>query len=92
MEFILFMVGFAMVLVLILWMIFRPKKSQPAKKNKSQAKKLPPKVKTQAIAKSPINTEPDVPSDEFMKEIATELLKKNPQVVSHVVKQWLRKK
>lgn len=92
MAFILFMIGFAMVLVLILWMIFRPKKSQPAKKtNKNQAKKIPPKVKTQALVKSPTNTQPDVPSDEFMKEIATELLKKNPQVVSHVVKQWLRK-
>jgi hypothetical protein len=72
-------------------MNFRPKKSQPAKKTKSQAKKIPPKVKTQAIVKSPINTEPDVPSDEFIKEGATELLKKNPQIVSHVLKQWLQK-
>lgn len=91
MAFTLFMIGFAMVLVLILWMIFRPKKSKPAKKTKSKAKKIPQKVKTQAIVKSPVNTEPDVPSDEFMKVVATELLKKNPQIVSHVVKQWLRK-
>jgi len=90
MAFILFMIGFAMVLVLILWMIFRPRKSHP-KKTKSQAKKIPQKVKPQAIVKSPVKTEPDIPSDEFMKEVATELLKKNPQVVSHVVKQWLRK-
>ncbi len=91
MAFILFMIGFALVLMLILWVIFRPKKSKPTKKIKSHAKKIPPNVKTQAIVKSPENTEPDIPSDEFMKEVATELLKKNPQVVSHVVKQWLRK-
>ena len=72
-------------------MIFRPKKSKPTKKTKSQAKKLPPKLKKQAMVKSPIDTEPDAPSDEFMKVVATELLKKNPEIVSHVVKQWLRK-
>jgi flagellar biosynthesis/type III secretory pathway M-ring protein FliF/YscJ len=91
MAFILFMISFALVLVFILWMIFRPGKPQPTKKTKRQAKKIPPKVKTPATENSPLNTEPEAPSDEFMKEVATELLKKNPQVVSHVVKQWLRK-
>jgi hypothetical protein len=89
MAFTLFMIGFALVLVLILWMIFRPGKPQPAKKTKRQAKKIPPKVKIPATENSPINS--DGPSDDFMKVVATELLKKNPEIVSHVVKQWLRK-
>ena len=87
MEFILFMIGFAMVLVFILWMIFRPGKSKPAKKTKRKTKKTLPKTTTNAA----LNSESDVPSDEVMKKVATEILKKNPEVVSHVVKQWLRK-
>ena len=43
------------------------------------------------MVKSPIDTEPDAQSDEFIKIVATELLKKNPQIVSHMVKQWLQK-
>ncbi len=92
MAFILFMIGFALVLVLILWMIFRPKKPQPTKKTKRQPKKIPAKTKTPATEKAALNSEPEVPSDEYMKVIATELMKKNPEIVSHVVKQWLRKR
>jgi hypothetical protein len=47
------MIGFAMVLVLILWMVFRPQKSQTAKKTQIQAKKIPSKVKTQAHSEEP---------------------------------------
>ena len=68
------MIGFAMVLVLIFWMVFRPQKSQPAKNNNKSGKKTPSKVKTQAIVKSLVNTEPEVSSDEFMKVIATEIV------------------
>jgi hypothetical protein len=68
------MTGFAMVLVLIFWMVFRPQKSQPAKNNKKSCKKTTSKVKTQAIVKSLVNTEPEVSSDEFMKVIATEIV------------------
>jgi len=89
MAFTLFMIGFALVLVFILWMIFRPRKPQPAKKIKRQAQKIPPKVKTPAIENRPLNS--GVQDDEYMKVVATELMKKNPEIVSHVVKQWLRK-
>ena len=89
MAFTLFMIGFALVLVFILWMIFRPRKPQPAKKTKRQAQKKPPKVKAPAIENSPLNS--GVQDDEYMKVVATELMKKNPEIVSHVVKQWLRK-
>ena len=88
MTFILFMIGFAIVLFLIFWMIFRPGKSQPAKKTKRRTKKT--QAKTQTTTNTASKSEPEVPSDEDMKKIATELLKKNPEVVSHVVKQWLR--
>jgi len=43
-------------------------------KKTNSGKKIPSKVKTQAIVKSPVNTEPEVSSDEFMKEIATEIV------------------
>ena len=89
MAFILFMIGFAMILTLIIWMIFRTGKPKPAKKTKQRAKKSSTKAKI-ATSKA-LKSEPDLPSDEDMKKIATELLKKNPEVVSHVVKQWLRK-
>jgi|FLOH01.1.fsa_nt_gi hypothetical protein len=92
MAFILFMTGFALILALIIWIIFRPGKPPPSKKSKRQTKKIPPKGKTHTTANSPLNSESDVPSDELMKEIATELLKKNVKVVSHVVQQWLRDK
>lgn len=89
MAFTLFMIGFALVLVFILWMIFRPRKPKPTKKAKRQAQKIPPKVKTPAIENSPLNS--GVQDDEYMKVVAMELMKKNPEIVSHVVKQWLRK-
>ena len=89
MAFILFMIGFAMILTLILWMIFRTGKSNPAKKTKQRAKKTSSKART--ATNKALKSEPDLPSDEDMKKIATELLKKNPEVVSHVVKQWLKK-
>ena len=73
MAFTLFMIGFALVLVFILWMIFRPRKPQPTKKTKRQAKKIPPKAKTPAIESSTLNS--NVPNDEFMKVVATELMK-----------------
>lgn len=68
------MTRFAMVLVLIFWMVFRPPKSQPPKNNKKSCKKTSSKVKTQAIVKSLVNTEPEVSNDEFMKVIATEIV------------------
>ena len=90
MAFTLFMIVFALILVLILWLLFRPGKPQPVKKAKRQMKKMQPKGKPPTTTNSPLNAESDVPSDDHMKEIATELLKKNPKIVSHVVKQWLR--
>jgi hypothetical protein len=68
------MTGFAMVLVLILWIVSRPQKTQPAKNNKKSCKKTSSKVKTQAVVKRLVNTEPEVSSDEFMKVNATEIV------------------
>jgi hypothetical protein len=47
------MIGFAMVLVLILWMVFGSQKSQSSKKIKKSDKKIPLKVKTQAHSEEP---------------------------------------
>ena len=46
-----------MVLELILWMVFRPQKSHPAKKQQKVMQKTSSKTKTQAIVKSLVNTE-----------------------------------
>lgn len=86
MAFILFMTGFALILALILWLFFRQKKSRPSKKRKPSPKKIPQRKKGGIDSKSA----PTPVSSEEMRNNATELLKKNPEVVSQVVKQWLR--
>ena len=63
-----------MVLVLILWIVSRLQKTQPAKNNKKSYKKTSSKVKTQTVVKRLVNTEPEVSSDEFMKVNATEIV------------------
>jgi len=84
MAFILFMTCFALALILILWLIFRSGKSSPTKKIKS-----PPKKKSQ---KKKVDTTPVSPTGEQLRDNAIKLLKKNPKVVSQVVRQWLREK
>lgn len=92
MAFSLFMIAFAFLLTLILWVIFKPRKRQPAKKTKRQVKKIPAKKKPQPPINDPLNPKPVVPSQEFKRKVATELLKRNPDIVTQVVKQWLREK
>ncbi|MBT3921072.1 MAG: hypothetical protein HOF21_00695 [Nitrospina sp.] len=98
MKFILFMVAFALLLTFILWLIFRSEKPKPVKKTKKLAKKTsprknsPPKTTSPVKTNNPIDFEAEIPDEEMMKKVATELLKKNPEIVSYVVKQWLREK
>jgi hypothetical protein len=92
MEFIIFMIVFAFVLTFIFWLIFRSGKSQPSKKTIHKTKKLPPRKKTPTPAIIPLNPKPVIPSLEFKKKVATELLKRNPEIVTAVIKKWLREK
>lgn len=80
MKFILFMIAFALVLALIIWLIFR--------QNKIRTKKHKPKLKKVSQRKRE-KLKPATLTDKERKK-ATELLKKKPVVVSMVVKQWLR--
>jgi len=87
MTFFIFMIAFALLLTFILWLAFRPKKkTRPRKKNRTA--KTPKKTP----ANSPLNTKPVVPSEGFKKKVATELFKRNPDIVAAVIKQWLREK
>ena len=72
MAFILFMIGFAMVPVLILWVVFRLQKSQPTKKIVRQKNTL--KSKNTGHSEEPGKYRTEVSSDEFMKVIATEIV------------------
>lgn len=84
------MIGFALLLASIIWLILRINKTKPTKKKKRKTKKKLPTPKKITPTTNSANSEPDIPSDEDMKGVATELLKKNPKVVSYVVKQWIR--
>ncbi|MBT3366772.1 MAG: hypothetical protein HN472_01400 [Nitrospina sp.] len=91
-KFIIFMVVFALLLTLILWFIFRSGKNQPIKKLKKQTKKIPTKKKASLPASNPEKPKSVLSNEEVRRIIATELFKRNPEVVTHVVKQWLREK
>jgi flagellar biosynthesis/type III secretory pathway M-ring protein FliF/YscJ len=86
MEFIIFMVIFALLLTSILWQIFKPGKPKRQKKKLPTSKKVPPP------ASSPAKPKPVLSNEEVRRIIATELFKRNPEVVTQVVKQWLREK
>jgi flagellar biosynthesis/type III secretory pathway M-ring protein FliF/YscJ len=92
MKFIIFMVVFALFLAFSLWQVFKPGKRKPAKKLKRQAKKLPPSKKVAASASDPSKPKSVLSNAEVRRIIATELFKRNPDVVTHVVKQWLKEK
>lgn len=87
MAFFLFMVAFTCSLGFILWLIYRTKKPKVKKRTKLTSKKTPHAKKGNSQ-----KPEPTFPSDEQLRKNATELLKKNPEVVTYVVKQWLREK
>lgn len=82
MTFILFMIVLALFVILVFWLVFRPGSPQPAKKPKPSTKKV-----QRAIASKPA---PLPVTGEQLRNNAMKLLKKNPEVVSKVVKQWLR--
>ena len=88
MQFILLMTSFALALILILWLIFRSGKSRHSKKLKSRTKKIAQRKKGNRTLKP----EPISPTGEQLRDNATKLLKKNPEVVSQVIRQWLRDK
>ena len=92
MKFIIFMVVFAFLLTFMIWQIFKPGKPKPSKKPKRQTKKLPASKKVLPSAGKPLKPKPVLSNTEVRRIIATELFKRNPEVVTHVVKQWLREK
>ena len=92
MKFITFMVVFALFLAFSLWQVFKPGKRKPSKKLKRQTKKLPTSKKALPPAGDPAKPKSVLSNAEVRRIIATELFKRNPDVVTHVVKQWLKEK
>ncbi|MBT5028158.1 MAG: hypothetical protein HOH38_04470 [Nitrospinaceae bacterium] len=84
MTFLQFMVIFTLVIVFAIWIIFRP--TQPKKKNIRPTRKALPGKKP---ARKNIKKDA-FPNAEQKQKIATELLKRDPEVVSQVIKKWLR--
>ena len=84
MTFFIFMSILALTLIFALWLIFRSVKPRPRKKIKQTTKKLP--------ANSPAKPDPNQRRKVFKRQVATELLKRNPEIVSAVIRQWLREK
>ena len=84
MTFFIFMSILALTLIFVLWLIFRSVKPRPRKKFKQTTKKLP--------ANSPAKPDPNQQRKVFKRQVATELLKRNPEIVSAVIRQWLREK
>ena len=84
MTFFIFMSILALTLIFVLWLIFRSVKPRLRKKIKQTTKKLP--------ANSPAKPDPNQRRKVFKRQVATELLKRNPEIVSAVIRQWLREK
>ena len=84
MTFFIFMAILALALIFALWLVFQPGKPRPRKKIKQTTKKLP--------ANSPAKPDPNQRRKVFKRQVATELLKRNPEIVSAVIRQWLREK
>ena len=63
---------------------FSIRKTAAKKKIKQTTKKLP--------ANSPAKPDPNQRRKVFKRQVATELLKRNPEIVSAVIRQWLREK
>jgi flagellar biosynthesis/type III secretory pathway M-ring protein FliF/YscJ len=85
MKFLLFMIVFTLITIFILWMVFRPAKPKALKKSKRPTKQI-------ARKKTTAKPVPRYLSTEEKQKIVTTLLKKDPEVVSKVIKQWLREK
>ena len=81
MTFFIFMAILALALIFALWLVFQPGKPRPRKKIKQATKKIPP-----------TKPDPNHRRKVFKKQVATELLKRNPDIVAAVIKQWLREK
>ncbi len=81
MTFFIFMAILALALIFALWLVFQPGKPRPRKKIKQATKKIPP-----------TKPDPNRRRKVFKKQVATELLKRNPDIVAAVIKQWLREK
>ena len=81
MTFSIFMGILVLLLISIFWVAFKPRKPRPQKKIKQKTKKLPP-----------AKPDPNVRRKRFKEQVATELLKRNPDIVAAVIKQWLREK
>ena len=92
MEFTLFMTGFALALALILWLILRSGKSRSVKRNRASTKSLSQRKNSPAKEKTDLKPSPNQPNRELLRKNATDLLKKNPDVVREVVRQWMREK
>jgi len=75
-----------LLLISIFVVIFQPRKSRPRKKIKQKTKKLP------ATEPGPAKPDPNERRKRFKEQVATELLKRNPDIVAAVIKQWLREK
>ena len=86
MTFFKFMGILALTLILIYWLVFRSNKSRRRKKIKQTTKKIPP------TKPSAVKPDPNLRRKEFKRQVATELLKRNPDIVAAVIKQWLREK
>lgn len=92
MEFTLFMTGFALALALILWLILRSGKSRSVKRTHASAKNLPQRKNNPAKKKTALKASSNLPNRDQLRKNAIELLKKKPDVVREVVRQWLREK
>ena len=86
MTFFIFMAILALALIFALWLVFQLGKPRPRKKIKQATKKIPP------TEPSPAKPDPNRRRKVFKKQVATELLKRNPDIVAAVIKQWLREK
>jgi flagellar biosynthesis/type III secretory pathway M-ring protein FliF/YscJ len=85
MTFLLFMTVFTLITIFILWMVFRSAKPKVIKKSKRPTKQITSK-------KTTVKPVSDYPNAEQKQKIITELMKKDPVVVSKVIKKWLREK
>ena len=89
MAFFLFMIVFTMALIFLLWLAFRSKKPRTRKatekkKGISRKKKPPKKIIEEELS--------ELPTEKELYVSATKLMKKNPVLVSQVIKRWLKEK
>lgn len=86
MSFIILILSLAVVVIYILWVLFKPKKN-PSKKRVSLKKK--PGVKNISSAKK--QKGPASTHEKTSRKVA-EQMKKDPEVISRVVRHWLNER